>query len=511
MINRSHLLMASLAMVLATPLMAHAADCAALADLTLPDVRITSAEARAAGPFTPPGSRSGRALELPAFCRVQAVATPTPESEIHFEVWLPTEADWNGRMLGTGNGGYTGAIQYGALANGLRQGFVTASNDTGHTGSDLSFGFEHREKIEDWAHRAAHVSGEAAKPLARARYGRLPHHAYFSGCSTGGHQALSQAQRYPGGYDGILAGAPAHNRTRLNAGFLWSWLALHDDSGAPLLSADELALVSRTMVESCDDRDGVKDGVVDAPRRCGFDPDVLRCQDGDSGECLSAVQVEALQKVYAGPRNPRTGEAIFTGWPAGSEAPPAGGGWATYLVAPAQPMRLDYWGRWVFGDPNWDYRTFDWDHDLAYAEERLKIVDSTDAELREFRQRGGKLLMYAGWADAVVPPGDTVEYFEALRRAAGSADAVGAYARLFMAPGMAHCRGGTGPDSFDALGALVRWVEEGVAPDQLIASKVVDGDVERTRPLCPYPQVARYTGSGSTDAAENFRCALPED
>ena len=489
-----------------------AADCAALEALELSDVRIVSVEDRVAGPFVIRGGREEVTIALPAFCRVAAVGIPTPDSEIRFEVWLPVETAWNGRLLGTGNGGYTGAIQYRTLADGLRQGYAVAGSDTGHSGSDLSFGFGHPEKIADWGHRAVHVMTEAAKPIARARYGRFPHHAYFSGCSTGGHQALSEAQRYPGDYDGILAGAPGHNRTRLNAGFLWSWLALHDEAGEPLLTPDQLSLVTAAVVSSCDARDGVTDGLIGDPRHCRFDPAVLRCDGAGDADCLTGEQVEAVRKVYAGPRNPRTGARIFAGWPAGSETLPGGrGGWAGYLLAPSAPMRQDYWARWVFGDPGWDYRTFDWDRDIAYADARMTMVDATDADLSVFRAGGGKLLLYAGWADSVVPPDDTVAYYEAVQAASGGADAATAFARLFMAPGMAHCGGGPGPDSFDGLSALVRWVEEGVAPDRLIASKVNGGVVERTRPLCPYPRVARYTGSGSTDEAERFRCVVPRE
>jgi feruloyl esterase len=487
-----------------------AANCEALESLHLLDVQIVSAEERVAGPFAMRGGRAEVTIDLPAFCQVIALGTPTSDSEIRFEVWLPSARAWNGRLLGTGNGGYTGAIQYRALADGLRQGFAVVGSDTGHVGSDLMFGVGHPEKIADWGHRAVHVMTTAARPIIRAYHGRFPHHAYFSGCSTGGHQALSEAQRYPDDYDGILAGAPGHNRTRLNAGFLWSWMALHDDAGEPVLPASKLSVVTAAVVSSCDAADGVADGVVDDPRRCGFDPGVLHCEDGAGADCLTDIQVAAVRKVYTGPHNPRTGERLFAGWPAGSETGPGGrGGWAGYLVAPTQPMRLEYWARWVFGDPGWDFRTFDWDRDLAYAERQMTMVDATDPNLDRFRRRGGKLLMYAGWADAVVPPGDTIAYYEKAREEAGGADATSEFARLFMAPGMAHCGGGPGPDTFDGLTALTRWVEEGVAPDRLIASKVVDGAVERTRPLCPYPQVARYTGTGSTDEAESFRCVVP--
>ena len=485
---------------------AEAASCEELRSLQLPDVRIVSADERASGPFTIRAGRGDATLVLPAFCRVVGVATPTPDSEIGFEVWLPSADDWNGRLLGTGNGGYTGAIGYPALADGLRGGYVTVGSDTGHGGSDLSFGVGHPEKIADWGHRAVHAMTEAAKPIVRAFHGRFAHHAYFSGCSTGGHQALSEAQRYPDDYDGILAGAPGHNRTRLNAGFLWSWMALHDAAGAALLPPDKLTMLGAAVMAQCDAVDGVADGVIDDPRRCRFDPAELRCRGDDEADCLTDIQVEAVAKVYAGARNPRTGGRVFAGWSPGSES-----GWAGYLLRPPVPMRVGYWAGWVFGDPNWDWRTFDWDRDLAYAQRRMSMVDATDPDIGAFRRRGGKLLLYAGWADAVVPANDTTAYYDEVQRASGGPDATATFARLFMVPGMGHCGGGPGPDSFDALGALTRWVETGAAPDRLMASKVVNGVVERTRPLCPYPHVARYTGQGSTDEAENFRCARPAE
>ncbi len=489
-----------------------AASCEELRSLQLPDVRIVSADARASGPFALPAGRGDVTLTLPAFCRVVAVATPTPDSEIRFEVWLPSADDWNGRLLGVGNGGYTGAIGYPALADGLRGGYASVGSDTGHRGSDLVFGVGHPEKIADWGHRAVHAMTEAAKPIVRAYHGRFAHHAYFSGCSTGGHQALSEAQRYPDDYDGILAGAPGHNRTRLNAGFLWSWMALHDVDGAALMPPEKLSTLAAAVMASCDAVDGVADGVIDNPGRCRFDPAALRCTGGDQADCLTDTQVEAVRKVYAGPRNPRTGERVFAGWSPGSESLGDGrGGWAGYLLRPPEPMRLGYWARWVFGDPHWDWRTFDWDRDLDYAQRRMETVDATDPDLGAFRRRGGKLLLYAGWADAVVPASDTTAYYEAVQQASGGPDTTATFARLFTVPGMGHCGGGPGPGTFDGLGALARWVETGAGPDRLIASKVVNGVVERTRPLCPYPQVARYTGGGSTDEAENFRCVVPAD
>jgi feruloyl esterase len=491
---------------------ANGTACASLAALTIPNISIREATAVPAGPFTPPGSRQD--LMLPAFCRVEAVARPTSDSEIKFEVWIP-EA-WNGKFEGVGNGGYSGAIGYAAMAAGLRRGYATASTDTGHTGDDMKFGQGHPEKLIDWAYRSIHVMTEAAKLIVRDHTGRFAEHAYFSGCSSGGHQALSEAQRYPEDYDGIIAGDPANNRIRQTFGFLNSWMATHAKDGSAIIPAAKLSLLNKAAVEACDSLDGLKDGIIDDPRKCHFDPAKLQCastgstapQSREDASCLTAAQVDAARKMYEGTKSPRTGELIFTGWPRGSEAfgdNPIES-WRQYVMDPQEPMRVGFFRYFLFHDPNWDYRTIDVDRDLAYAEQKLPFMAAVEHDLTPFKKRGGKLLMYTGWADPVVPPQDTVAYYDAVMKTMGGIEKTREFYRFFLAPGMGHCSGGPGPNQFDMLTALENWVEKGIAPDRLVASHSTGGKIDRTRPLCMYPQVAKWKGTGSSDDAANFVC-----
>jgi len=490
-----------------TPAASAATACANLAALTIPGVSVRSAAAVAAGPFTPPGARQD--MTVPAFCRVEAVARPTSDSEIKFEVWIPQAEAWNGKFEGVGNGGYSGAIGYPAMAAALRRGYATASTDTGHAGDDMKFAQGHPEKLIDWAYRSIHVMTEASKLVVRNHTGRFPERAYFNGCSSGGHQALSEAQRFPEDYDGIIAGDPAHNRIRQTFGFLHSWIATHHKDGTPILPPAKLPLLTKAVVEACDGLDGLRDGIIDDPRRCHFDPARLSCRAGsDESACLTAPQVEAARKMYEGVKNPRTGEQIFSGWPRGSE----GFGdspiqsWRQYVTEPPEPMRVGFFRYFLFHDPNWDWRTIDWDRDLAYAEQKLPFMSAVERDLSAFRKRGGKLLMYTGWADPVVPPQDTVAYYDAVAKAMGGLERTREFFRFFLAPGMGHCSGGPGPNQFDTLAALEQWVEKGAAPEKLVATHSTNGRVDRTRPLCLYPQVARWKGTGSTDEAANFSC-----
>jgi feruloyl esterase len=349
---------------------------------------------------------------------------------------------------------------------------------------------------------------EAAKLIVRNAQGRFADKAYFVGCSAGGQQALSEAQRYPDDYDGIVAGDPANNRIRQTFGFLYSWIATHGKDGAPIIPQAKLALLTKSAVETCDANDGLKDGLIDDPRKCHFDPARLLCKGADEPACLTPAQVDAARKMYEGLKSPRTGEQIYTGWPRGSEGfgESAIQSWRTYVMDPQEPMRLGFFKYFLFHDPNWDYRTIDWDRDLAYAEQKLAWFAPVERDLSGFRKRGGKLLMYTGWMDPVVPPQDTVAYYEGVMKAMGGADKTREFFRLFMAPGMGHCSGGPGPNAFDALAALEAWVEKGAAPDRLIATHSTNGRIDRTRPLCPYPQIARWKGAGSSDEAANFAC-----
>lgn len=477
--------------------------CLNLKVLAIPTVEIVSAAALAAGPFNAPGSRSP--VMLPAFCRVEVIARPANDSEIRFEVWIPPAGAWNGKFLGLGNNGFQGAISYADMAATLRRGYAAAGTDTGHTGDDLRFAEGHPEKIVDWAYRAVHVMTETAKLIVRNHTGRFPERAYFNGCNTGGHQALMEAQRFPADYDGIIAGAPAADRVHEIIGYLGVWTATHKEE-ASLLPQASLQFITKSAVASCDKLDGVQDGVIDDPRRCNFDVATLLCRGG-SRECLTPEQVAAAKKVYARVHNPRTGERIFPGWPLGSEGFGDGpnAGWGQMINIP-EPRRVGFFKYFVFNDPGWDWRTFDFDGDVAYADGRMGFISAIARDLSAFKSRGGKLLMHAGWVDPILPAEDVVEYYEEVTRTMGGPAKTLPFFRLFMAPGMAHCSGGPGPSTFDALPALEQWVEKGVAPQRIIAQRVSSDVVERTRPLCPYPQVARWKGSGSTDIASNFVC-----
>lgn len=485
--------------------------CASLAALTIPNVTINAATPMAAGAFTAPGpQRPGTQAEpLPAFCRVEATARPTSDSEIKFEVWIPPVDAWNGKFQGVGNGGYQGSISYAAMANALRRNYATASTDTGHTGDDVIFGQGHPEKVIDYGWRAIHVMTDTAKLIIRNAQGTFADKSYFVGCSAGGHQAMSEAQRFPGDYDGIIAGAPANNRIRQTFAFVHSWTATHNADGSPILTAAKLALVTTAAVEACDANDTLKDGLIEDPRTCSFDAATLACKAGaDESTCLTPQQVEAVKKVHDGARNPRTGEQIFTGWPKGSEnfGDPAIMGWRQYITEMKEPARVGVFKYWLFSDPNWDVRTLDYDRDFAFMNERLPHMHAVDRDLRPFKKSGGKLISYTGWLDPVVPPQDTAAYYEGVAKLMGGYGKTRDFYRLFTAPGMGHCSGGPGPNTFDMLTALEQWVEKGIAPDKIIAAHSTNGKVDRTRPLCPYPQVARYTGKGSMDEAASFAC-----
>ncbi len=491
----------------AAPALAAGTECEKLQALTIPDVTVTSAGNVPANSFIAPGQQAP--MTLPTFCRVQAIAKPSSDSEIRFEVWIPPGAAWNGKFQGVGTGGYDGSISYSALATGVQRGYAVASTDMGHTGGDLKFAEGHPEKVIDWAYRAMHVTTEAGKLIVRDNAGRWPEHSYFIGCATGGHQALSEAQRYPDDYDGIIAGDPAYSRLHETAVYVWAWMATHDQSGKPLFTQAKLQTITKAATVACDKLDGVEDGVIDDPRRCKFDPATLACTGAETDACLTPAQVDGVKKVYAGLRNPRTGEQIFPGFSIGSEGYAGNQGWNAFLVAPKTPMRSEVYNYFLFNDPNWDWHTLDFDRDVAYADAMIPFVSAVDRNLTPFQSHGGKLLMYTGWADPVLPAEDVIEYFEGVRKTIGPKAADG-FMRFFMVPGLGHCSGGPGPTTFDMLPSLEQWVEHGVAPEKVIASHVADKVVQRTRPLCAYPLAAHWTGKGSSDDAANFICKSPE-
>jgi feruloyl esterase len=475
------------------------------ARLQLSHTTVTASHVVAAGRFTAPGASGAAAsqpyADLPAFCRVQMTIRPSSDSDIRSEVWLP-QSGWNGKFQAVGNGAWAGSIQYGALADALRRGYAAASTDTGHTGSDASFALGHPEKLIDFGYRAVHETAVQAKATIAAYYGRAPRLSYFNGCSGGGRMAFQEAQRYPEDFDAILAGAPGYDRVNQSVQMLMNAKATLDHP-ASMIPPSTYPLIHRAALAACDAKDGLQDDLISEPLSCRFDPAVIACQGADAADCLTAAQVDAARKIYAGVTHPKTGAQIFPGLEPGSELSwggPAGG---------PVPLAVagDLFKSVVFQDPTWDFRTFDLarDYDRVHAIDNLGL-SPTSADLKAFAARGGTLLVYHGWGDMNVAPRSSVAYYERLVKTMGQAE-VDKAVRFFFAPGMAHCGGGTGPNVFDALTPLERWREHGAAPTEIVASHSTSGKVDRTRPLCAYPLVARYKGTGSIDVAENFVCA----
>jgi feruloyl esterase len=486
--------------------------CEDLDRLELPQTTITRAQSVAAGAFTSPVPPAPNAppspgfKDLPAFCRLAAEIAPTSDSHIKIEVWMPASG-WNGKLMGIGNGAWAGRIGYAQMGRALVRGYATASTDTGHegNGNDGSFVIGHPEKVVDFGHRAVHEMTVKAKAIVAAHYARAPARTYWNGCSTGGRQALKEAQRYPADYDGIIAGAPANWSTRLMAASIAIGQATLT-TPASYIPREQYPLIHQAALAACDARDGVQDGVLDDPTRCHFDPGVLACKGPPGAGCLTAAQIEAARKLYAGPINPRTGKAVFPGLEPGSEL-----GWDAKAGGPKAPAIADaYFKFLVFRDPGWDFRTLDLDRDVALAD-RLDpgAMNAIDPDLKPFVARGGKLILYHGWSDALIAPRNSINYFNGLATTMGGPRQLQRSVRLFMAPGMDHCRDGDGPSVFDTISALEQWVEKGQAPERMIATHLTAGKVDRSRPLCPYPLVARYKGSGSTDEAASFACARP--
>ena len=493
-------------------------SCETLTGLTLADTTITLAETVPAGPFTPPGAN--QALELPGFCRVVAMTQPA----VNFEVWLPTEG-WNGKFHTSGNGGMAGSISYRAMATALNRGYSAASTDTGHVrgdgGFDANWALNRPDLIEDFGHRSIHLTAVHGKAISEAFYGDAPNYAYYVGCSKGGQQGMMEAQRYPEDFDGLVVGNPAHMWTSFYASaHLWYALATLDNEDS-YIPPSKVAILGDAVTAACDAIDGIEDGVLDDPRKCQFDPGTLTCAAGqDESTCFTAAQVQAVTDIWSGPTN-SAGDVLYPGLVPGGEAGP--GGWSSWVTgqqayAGTHFMAAeDFMRNMVFDDPEWDFRTWDYERDLPIALAKTgEALDADDPDLRPLRDRGGKLLVYHGWSDSDISPIGTIDYYEEVMSLIGdgasSDEALAAtkeFFRLFMVPGMGHCRGGPGPDSFDALTAMERWVEQGVAPDQMVASKMADGEVVRTRPLCTYPQVAEWNGTGSTDNAANFSCVMP--
>ena len=484
-----------------------ASSCESLSSLALPNTSIALAQIVPAGKFALPGTgpATPQFSELRAFCRVVATLTPSSDSHIKIEVWLPI-ADWNGKFEAVGNGGWAGTISYSWLAAALREGYATASTDTGHADANASFAIGHPEKVIDFAYRAVHEMAVKSKAIIAAFYGREPRFSYFTGCSTGGRQGLMEAQRYPEDFDGIIAGAPANDQTHLSA---WR-IAVEAkilQNPASVVPPAKLALLNRAVLAACDAIDGVKDGLLTDPRQCQFDPATLLCSGTDRDDCLTAQQIAAIKMGYA-PATRKTGELIFPGLVPGGET-----GWDMLTAANLEPGSIDVgmFGFVAHEDPAWDWRTFDLDRDTSLIDKKAGFIDAVNPDLSAFRASGGKLLIYHGWNDGgssgAISPLNTIKYYASVLARMGSSQQ--GWLRLFIVPGMAHCGGGPGPNQVNWMAALERWRESGIAPDRLIASRVSDNHVNMTRPICSYPAVAKYNGAGSTNDAENFACKLP--
>jgi hypothetical protein len=482
--------------------------------LTLQNGEIAAAELVPAGAFTPPPSAFGPPpgvppvsfAGVPEFCRVSVTLAPSADSDIKVEVWMPA-GDWNGKYVGTGNGVWGGSIGYSQMADPVSRGYAVAATDTGHvgTGFDAEFADGHPEKLVDFGYRAVHEMTVAAKAIIAAYYGKSPQRSLWASCSTGGRQGLMEAYRYPEDYDAISAMAPANPMTNLMIQSLWTGYAALKDAQSNV-PPPKLAALHRTYVEACDATDGLADGLVSAPESCPFDPAVAQCAGDEGADCLTEAQVETMRAVYQGVKNSRTGKRVSPGFQPGSEMQ-----LALLMAGPEPfPVATSYMRVVAFGDKEWDFRSFDYDKDIAATGKAGEaVLDVPSDGLSKFFKRGGKLLLSHGWSDGLIPAGNTVAFYEALRKqrfVKKNPDSV----RLFMAPGMAHCGGGEGPFAFDPLSIIDAWAETGEAPDRIIANRP-PGAPPMSRPLCPYPQVAKYKGEGAAEDAASFTCASPEE
>lgn len=502
--------------------------CNALSGLRLPDTAITSASVvdDPAATFKAPALS-----DLPVFCRVVARVSAAPDSEVRVEIWLPLKG-WAGVFHGNGNGGFGGTLEagYGSMAGGLRRGYATATTDTGTAPATMLDGDAltgHPRKWRDWGRLSTHVMTVTGKAIARAFYRRGISRSYYTGCSTGGQQGLIEALYYPRDYNGILVGAPVINRTWGHAAVLWDFAAANRTL-ASLLSDAKLRLLNASATAACNSQGhGVPgDPFITDPLACRYDPAELACRGADTAQCLTTAELATARAFYSGPTT-HDGRALFFGWPLGSEAP-GRFGWSFLQTAANGQPQFGGLFKWVFG-ADWTWRGFDFDRDMPVVDSTLGplVNDATRGNLRAFEAAGGRLIIYHGLADSLVPPAQSVAFYERQARELGGMARLKSVARLFMAPGMMHCGGGPGPDVFNSLAgglppppvkgagddlfaALIDWTQERRAPERVVATKFVGGKpgtIDFQRPLCAYPQVARYSGTGSTASAASFVCA----
>lgn len=460
---------------------------------------------------------------MPEYCDVKGVIRP----EIKFVVKLPT--NWNGRFQMVGNGGYAGLIIYDAMEEGLFKSYAVAATDTGHD-SNLeplgTFAYNNQEKEIDYAFRAVHLTAVTAKKIVDAYYGTEPSYSYWMGCSTGGRQALMEAQRFPEDFDGILVGAPVLNFSWTNISFIWNAKALLSGN----IEKDKLKILAKAVYDVCDEKDGLKDGLIEDPLACDFDPEnnLPICSGGtDEPDCFTKDQIEALKKIYGGVKDSE-GKQLFPGQPLGAEALGEAPFYLNIIGFPMISGIISGWEPWIIGNPSiqlsfaetylkylafekdnpeYDWKNFNFDTDpqkMAYAH---SILDATDPNLSDFYAHGGKIIHYHGWADPALNPIMSINYYEKVLELMG--DQTEDFYRLYMVPGLFHCFGGVGCNKVDWLTPLVNWVEKGTAPEELIGSHSTEGKTDRTRPICPYPKVSKYKGTGDIDDAANFICVEP--
>jgi len=516
---------------------ARAATCDSLGVFPLQNAHVTSAQLVAPGAFTPPAppvvpgreGAAGRAAAagregaagrgaargagrgnqvnpyamLPAFCRVAVTLTPSSDSDIRIEVWLPDSSTWNGKFQAVGNGGWAGTIGYAAMATALAAGYATTSTDTGHVGNTASFALGHPEKVIDIGYRAVHEMTVQAKAIVNGYYNSAPKYSYFNGCSLGGRQGITEAQRYPADYDGIVAGAVAWGGMDRFVGVIMNQAAMLKTSGA-YIPPEKYPAVHEAVLQACDGLDGVKDGILENPLACRFDPKVLQCKAGeDTVSCLTPAQVQSAKAIYAPSRDPKTGKVLTGGLMPGTELQ-----WGTLYSPQGYGNAIEAMKYIAMKDPSWDPAMFNAATDVEKAQkaDAEGVLKSDNPNVKAFFDSGGKLLMYQGFADPQVTSDNAIRYHQAVLDKVGK-HVEGKSIELFMIPGMYHCQGGPGTDTFDKAAMLDAWVTTGKAPDRIVASHRTDGKVDRTRPLCVFPKVAKWNGSGSADEAQNFVCA----
>ena len=494
-------------------LVAAATPCESLTHLRFADATITAAAVVPEGPppargtggggrgVAPAPQAAGQPIarggtppaNIPAHCAVQMILKPTSDSVINMELWLPIQ-NWNGKFMGVGNGGFAGSIQgrTNEMPQALRLGYATAGTDTGHQepGGDWAIG--HPEKMVDFGYRSTHEMTLKAKQIVKAFYDQNATYSYFKGCSTGGRMALMEAQRYPEDYDGIIAGSLANRHIHMwTAGVARSVeLSRHPEGN---LTEEKAALVNRLMTSTCDT---LKEGFLNNPRQCRVDFSKLACASGqDDANCLTPAQLKTVNTFYGGVKNSK-GELIFSGQALGNPIGPLRG----TNRSPGGTFDIV---RIAFNDPNLEWQKFDLDRDMPIIDRAVGYVDAVNPDLSGFKKRGGKLLLTHGWADTGITPETTIWYYESVLQKMGKNQSD--WLRLFMAPGMGHCGGGPGVNSFDSIGALEKWVEKKTAPDQMLGT----GAQGLTRPLCPYPQYADYKGTGELKDAASWACRAP--